>query len=369
MGPAVGKRLRHAIIGVGAAVFNGHRPGLQLETVELVGVSDVNAERGLPRAEQLGCPFFADYHTMLAQTRPDVAVIMAPHPFHAQMAIDCLRAGCHVLVEKPIAVQVAEADAMIQTAEQAGRLLAVCFQQRLRPEVRAAHKLIAEGRLGAIQHVAMSVTWMRPAIYYRLAPWRGTWTGEGGGLLMNQAPHNLDLLCHLAGMPSRVFARTRTTLHRIETEDTVQAMLEWPNGAMGSLHASTAEVGPPERLEIVGTGGYLRIGQGALELQQPALDVQQYLVESSEPYSAPPLHPAPVELDPGAGDHVAVYRNLHEAILHGAPLNADGGEGRMSLELANAMIYSSYTGHAVDLPLDRQKYAALLAELQAQSGR
>jgi predicted dehydrogenase len=268
-------------------------------------------------------------------------------------------------VEKPMAIQVAEADAMIEAAAQAERLLAVNFQQRHRPEVQAARRLIQQGHLGEIQHVDLAVMWTRTAVYYGLNAWRGTWAGEGGGVLMNQAPHDLDLLCYLMGGPARVVAWTRTLLHQIETEDTVQAMLEWPNGALGSLHASTAQAGPPQRIEIVGTGGTLRIERGELVFHQFDTDLREHVAQSPQPFSAPTLHPVPVELEPGAGDHVSVYRNLHQAILHGAPLSADGAEGRMSLELANAMIYSSHTRDEVELPLDRQRYAALLDELRA----
>jgi predicted dehydrogenase len=360
--------LRHVVIGVGAGVLVAHRPALQWETVEAVGVCDVNAELGKQRANEFGCAFFLDHRTMLAETQPDVAVILTPHPFHASIAIDCLEAGCHVLVEKPIAVQVAEADAMIEAAEQAGRLLAVNFQQRCRPEVQAARRLIQEGELGLVQRVDMAETWTRTAAYFGQGSWRATWDGEGGGVLMNQAPHSLDLLCYLIGMPSRVVAWTRTLFHQIETEDTAQAMLEWPGGAWGSVHISTAEAGQPQRLEILGTKGCLRIGGGnsKLTFQQFEADLREFLPTSPSPFSPPAMQPVPVELGPGAGNHLAIYRNLHEAILQGTPLIADGVAGRMSLELANAMIYSSYTRREVELPLDRRAYSALFEELKAQ---
>ncbi len=357
--------LKHVIIGIGAGVFGMHHPAWQLETVQVVAGSDVNAKSGRRNADALGCAFYTDHHTMLAETQPDVAVILTPHPLHAQIAIDCLEAGCHVLVEKPMAVQVAEADAMIEAAARAGRLLAVNFQQRHRPEIQAARRMIQEGHLGEIQHLDMTAMWTRTAAYYHSGGWRATWTGEGGGVLLNQAPHDLDIICYLLGMPKTVVAWTRTLLHPIETEDTVQAMLEWPNGALGSLHASTAEAGIPQRLEIVGTGGSLQVGHGVLTFQRTETDLREFVAQCPERFAQPKLIPTPVELEPGTGDHVAVYCNFHDAILHGAPLMADGVEGRMSLELANAMIYSSYTHSEVELPLDREKYAALFEDLKA----
>ena len=340
-----------------------HLPALQLETVELVAASDVNAGLGQQRAKELGCAFYVDHCEMLAETRPDVVVILTPHPFHAPIAIDCLQAGCHVLVEKPMAVHVAQADAMIEAATRTGRLLAVCFQQRFRSEIRTARELIRQGQLGAIQRVDVMTTWTRTAAYYRSGAWRATWTGEGGGVLLNQASHDLDLLCYLVAIPCRVVAWTRTLLHPIETEDTAHAMLEWPGGALGALHVSTAETGQRGRFEIVGTGGSLQIEPGKLTLRQFAPDLREFVVQSAEGFARPESRPIPIELEPGAGDHLSIYRNLHEAILHGIPLVADGVEGRMSLELANAMIYSNYTHSEVELPLDRQAYAALFQDL------
>ncbi|MGH3088862.1 MAG: Gfo/Idh/MocA family protein, partial [Rubrobacteraceae bacterium] len=181
------RRLRHAIIGAGAGILKAHLPALASEDVELVAVSDVNEEKGNLRAEELGCDFYANHRDMLAAERPEVSVILAPQPFHALIALDCLEAGSHVLVEKPMAVSLDDADAMIEAAEAANRLLAVNFQQRFRPEARAARRLIRDGELGDIQRVAMTRYWTRPAAYYETAPWRAVPAVEGGGLLMNQA--------------------------------------------------------------------------------------------------------------------------------------------------------------------------------------
>jgi len=359
------KRLRHVIIGVGAGVLNMHRPALALETVELVGASDVNAEVGAARAAELDCPFYGDHREMLADTQPDVAVILTPHPSHAPIAADCFAAGCHVLVEKPMAVHVAEADAMIEAAGRAGRLLAVNLQQRHRAEVRTLKRLIQAGWLGRVQHVDFVAAWPRMARYYRLVGWRGTWAGEGAGVLLNQAPHNLDLMGHLMGLPERLVAWTRTTLHDIETEDTAQAMLEWPGGALGSFHISTAEAGRPERLEVVGTAGHVQLVGRELRAFRLEQDLRTFMQEAEHPFAAPASQAAEVEMETGSGDHTAVYRNLHAAIQGAEPLAADGREGRMSLELANAMIFSSFTKREVELPLDRERYAALLAELKA----
>lgn len=358
--------LRHVVIGVGASVYGMHAPALHLETSQVVGACDIDPARGQPRAEELGVPFYTNYAPMLADLQPDVAVIMTPHYCHAQIAIDCLKAGCHVLVEKPMALEVAEADAMVNAARGAGKLLAVNFQHRQRPEVRAAKRLLTEGALGTAQRLESVMPWPRTAAYYRQGTWRATWWGEGGGVLMNQAPHDLDLVCHLLGSPARVSAWTRTRVHAIEVEDTAGALLEWDSGAIGFLYASTGEGGPKGEVRVVGTGGALCIGSGTLDFEQFEPDAAQYLRETSEIWGSPKMQAVPVELEDRRGDHPAVYRDFHAAILHGAPIAADGTEGRKSLELANAIIYSSKTGRPVDLPLDRGQYAALLAELKGK---
>jgi predicted dehydrogenase len=361
-------QLRVVVIGAGAGVFNMHRPALQQAMFNVVAISDIKTDPGQQRAEGLGCAFYTDYQLMLAEMRPEVAVILTPHPLHARIAINCLEAGCHVLVEKPMAIQVSEADEMIVTALENKRLLEVVFQQRFRPEIRFAERLIEEGRLGDIQHFEMNVTWTRANSYFTMAPWRGTWKGEGGGVLMNQGSHNLDLLCHLMGLPVRVIAWTKRLLHTIETEDTAQAMLEWESGALGTIHISTAEVPQPEYIKIAGTGGVFEIVDGRPTLQILDTDLKEYVKTSVDGYAKPAMHEEKVELPTETkGQHSDVYRQFYDTILTTKDYTATAIRGRMELELANAMIYSSFTREEVLLPLERQAYAELLQQLQGGS--
>jgi predicted dehydrogenase len=358
--------IRFAVIGVGAHVFNMHAPAIRSSNLELVGVADVNRQAAEQRAEELGCPAFTNYRDLLSATRPEAVAVLVPHPLHATIAVDCLEAGAHVLVEKPIADEVAEADRMIATARGVDRRLAVNLQHRTRPEVRAAKRLVEDSRLGTVQRVQMSAIWTRTARYYQMAGWRGTWRGEGGGVLMNQAPHSLDLVCHLVGQPRRLNAWNRTLFHAIETEDTASAMLEWPNGALGSLLVSTAMAGEPERLEIAGTRGVLLLTRGRLRFWQADQDLSEFLATSPEPFGKPGQRAVEVDVDveAGGGAHDAIYANFVAAIERGTPLVADGAEGRLSLELANAMIYSSVTHEQVDLPLNRAAYNHVLTNLR-----
>ena len=363
------KPLRFAVIGVGAGVFSMHFPAVKQAFVAMVGACDIREEPGQQRDAMLDVPFYTDYRQMIDELKPDVAVVITPHYCHAEIAIYCMEAGCNVLGEKPMALEVAEADAMIETARRTGKLLAINFQHRQRPEVRAAHQLIQEGRLGKLQRLNMVTPWPRSAAYYGQASWRATWHGEGGGVLMNQAPHDLDLVCHLMGRPDAVVAWTRTTLHHVEVEDTATALLRWDGGdgagATGYIHVSTAEAGPREDIEIVGTHGILKIGMGSLAFREYDQDVADFLLTTPEIWAKPSSHPVEIALEEGRGDHPAVYRNLHAAITAGVAIGADGESARMSLELANAMILSSKTGAEVRLPVDRAQYHALLDGLKA----
>jgi len=342
-----------------------HHPAQVSEGVNVVAVCDINVTDGKRWAAEIGCAFYEDYRTMLAETRPDVAVIVTPHPLHPSMTIDCLRAGCHVLTEKPMAVDVASADEMIAEADRTQRILAVNFQHRFRPAVERARALIEEDAIGPLVRTLSIEPWYRTAYYYRTATWRASWSGEGGGVLMNQAPHTLDILCHLAGMPRKVWGWTRTRYHAIEVEDTAQAMLEYPNGAPGYLTVSTVEAGMLPRVQIVGEKGALELVGNQLMVYRFTPSTREYMLASDEMFGKPQVRAETLDLPDTSGGHRAVYRDLHAAIAQGRPARADGRQGLMSLELANAITLSSYRGQPVALPLDRAAYSALLADLQA----
>jgi predicted dehydrogenase len=349
--------------GAGANIFSAHLRGLRAINAEVVAIHDAVEARARPVAETLGCRLCASVEELMAEPA-ELAVITAAHPQHADLAIAALAAGKHVLVEKPMAVEVAEADRMLAAAHAAGRVLAVAFQQRTRTEVREARRLIDSGTLGVLQRADVLATWPRRRSYFELAPWRGTWRGEGGGVLINQGQHDLDLLCHLAGRPARVAAWTRRQLHSIETEDTVQAMVEWEGGATGSIHISTAEVDLQQRIELTGTAGSLTVVPGELRLSARELDVRDFAASEGSPFGAPP-NAVESRYPGGGGSHEDLYRDLADALASGRPPVAPGGEAIVPLELANAVLHSSVTGEAVRLPLDRSAYSRLLGSLRA----
>jgi predicted dehydrogenase len=355
---------RYVLIGCAARVAEAHLSALAELPVRLVGASDIDAERGPLRAEAIGCPFFVDHRAMLAALCPDVAIVATPPPHHAPIAIDCLQAGAHVLVEKPLADDVGEGDRAIAAARAARRLLGVNFPQRFRPAVEYARALVMRGELGRIMRVLSVDPWLRGAAYYRSAPWRATWKGEGGGVLLNQAPHAFDVLCHLIGSPARVWGMTRTRLHAVEAEDSAQAMLEYDGGAMGFVVASTVEAGTDKMLEILGDRAVLKITGDQVDVRR----FERPLCDHVASADRPPIEQHEVRvLAPTTRGFLAVHRDFLAALSEGRPPRCDGAEALMSLELANAIILSSIQEKPVSLPLDRAAYASLLAQLRSSA--
>lgn len=358
-----------ALIGAGG-VLKRHVSALEQLPGRIVALVDPDPSVAEPCARRLACPSYQDYQTMLQEMQPEVAVILTPPFLHAPLALACLQAGCHVLVEKPMALSIKEADEMIATAQAQRRLLGVVFQQRFRAEVLATKRLLEKGYLGQLQYLNLVVTCPRPGAYYQASNWRGTWAGEGGGVVMNQAPHALDLLCYLVGMPGRLVAWTHRQLHHMEAEDTVQAMLEWPAGAIGSLAASTAwasgEVAEPASeqctLHLIGTAGSFRLANGRLSVTRLKKDMRAFANEALQPF--PTSSPCAVPLPQSDGTHLSVYRHFCAALDSQPSQVITGTEARQSLELANGLLLSGQTGKQVAFPLNREQYASFLAEQQ-----
>jgi predicted dehydrogenase len=357
--------LRYGMIGAGV-VASMHLPAIaELAGVELVGISDLDQAQAEARAAEAGCPAFVDHRELLA-LEPDVVVVCTTHPSHPPLTIEALEAGAHVLVEKPIAVEARDADTMIDAAERAGRLLGVCFQQRFRPVIATARALVADGELGELVRVSIVDPLYRPNRYYASADWRGTWAGEGGGVLMNQAPHTLDLLCHLAGPPTKAWGLSRRRSQPMEAEDTATALVEYDNGAVGTLAVSTVEPGV-QRIELVGDRGRIEIVGESLAFQRFDPPISEHLPADVGMFEQPEIVSEDVVLLEGAGHHFDVHRDFAAAVRTGSALRVPASDARWSLELANAIVLSTHTGRAEPLPVDRDAYAALLADLR--SGR
>jgi predicted dehydrogenase len=355
--------LRYGVIGSGVVAPLHLQAIAALDDAELVGISSLDGESLAARAAEFGVPAFADHRRLLA-VEPDVVVICTPHPSHPALAIEALEHTAHVLVEKPLAVETREADAMIAAAERTGRLLGVCLQQRFRPVIAAARALVAGGAIGGLLRVSVVDPWYRPWSYFASADWRGTWQGEGGGVLMNQAPHTLDLLCHLTGRPSAVIGRSQRRVQPMEAEDTATALLEYDEGAIGTLVVSTTEPGV-QRIEIVGERGRIEVVGETIAFDRFEPSLPDHRATAPGMFDQPAVVREEVTLPPGRGDHLDVHEDFADAIRTGRAPRAAARDALWSLELANAIVLSTHTGARVPLPVDRDAYAALLADLRS----
>lgn len=356
--------LRVLVVGAGANVWRLHRKGLDAIGAEVVAVFDTDEARAKDVAAELDCAAATSLDRLLEHDA-GLAIILAPHPFHADTTIRCLRAGRHVLVEKPLAVTPGEADRMCAEADATGMQLGVSFQHRTRDEVVRARRLVRTGAIGELHRVDLVASWPRRSSYFQTAPWRGTWRGEGGGILINQGQHNLDLLCHIVGPPAAVHAYTRTAIQPSQTEDTVGGLAEWAHGALGSISITSAAVDETERIEIIGSAGRLRVLPGRLHLWRNTKDFREYWAEQGDPYESPEVAPV-VKWRGGGGTHVDLYRNLPLALSGVEPWVASGREAAETLELAAALILAGQTRQRVELPVDRVAYADLLSKLSAK---
>ena len=362
-----GNKVRLGIIGVGG-MGTAHCGSAQgVDEVQLTAVADIDPGRAKEIGEQFGVPYFPRHEDLLAEEIADAVLIATPHYFHPPIAIDAFEAGLHVLSEKPIGVRVGMAERMINAARKSGKVFAVMFQMRSTPAVRTARKLVESGELGEIKRTLLVSPEFRSQAYYDSGGWRATWSGEGGGPLMNQSPHIMDVFTLLGGLPFRVTGVTKTLMHDIEVEDHAEALLEYPNGACGYFYVSTCEVGPGRLIEIVGDKGKLRFEDGKLSFYRHEPSVSEFNRTNTAMWGGPKTEQVELELPECESGHAAILRNFARAILHGEELLSPGEEGIKSLELANAIMLSSHKGQPVDIPIDRQEFHELMEHLKSTS--
>jgi predicted dehydrogenase len=336
------------ILGGGNISETHARAAAETEGVRLVAVCGRNRQRVEGLCEAYGGQAYEDEAAFFDHRPLDAVLVGSPSGLHAAQGIEAARRGLHVLVEKPLDVTTERADALIEACERAGVRLGVFFQDRAAPDLRRLKGLIDEGRLGRPLLVSGSVRWHRPPEYYGGSRWRGTWELDGGGALMNQGVHTVDLLLWLLGDVASVYARAATALHSIEVEDTVAAALEFASGALGMLEAATsAYPGYPRRVVLTGTEGTV-IVEGdrvvAADLRTPLEEPFAAAAGSGESNAAAA---SPVVSD--VGGHRAILEDFVRAIRSGAAPLCDGREGRRSVELVRAVYESARTGRAITL--------------------
>jgi UDP-N-acetyl-2-amino-2-deoxyglucuronate dehydrogenase len=343
------KTFKIALIGCGRISKNHLEAIDKIDGLELVAVADNDAERAKQAGTQWKVPYFASYERMLAESKADVVTIATPSGLHPEQGVAAAKAGKHVVMEKPMAISLSGADALVQACDKAGVQLFVVKQNRLNPPVQLLKRAVDRNRFGRIYMASCTVHWARPQEYYDQAPWRGTWEFDGGAF-MNQASHYVDLIQWLMGPVESVMAKTATLARRIETEDTGIAILKFRSGALGTIEVTMLAY--PRNLEgsltILGEKGSVKIGGTAVnkiehwDFADP--DDDDKLIEGANT-SPPNVY--------GLG-HQGYYRNVLAVLRGEAKPDTDGRAGRKSLELILGIYESAKTGREVPLPLRAQ---------------
>jgi predicted dehydrogenase len=331
---------RLALVGAGNISHTHARAAATLPGVEIAAVCGRTMEKAARLASLYGAAAFDDYAALLAHPGLDAVVLGSPSGLHAEQGIAAVRRGVHVLTEKPIDVTLERADALIETARATGVTLGVLFQDRAQPSLARLRAAIASGRLGRPLLASARVKWHRPPEYYSGSSWRGTWALDGGGALMNQGIHTIDLLGWLLGPVRQVIARTATLAHDIEVEDTALAILEFATGALGTYEATTvAYPGYARRVEITTERGTVTIEHGrviAADLRDGGDDLVDPAV--GQPGGAS----TPVVSDASA--HAALMADFVAAARDGRPPLCSGADARRSMAIAQAVYESARTG-------------------------
>ena len=367
------RKVRLGLIGVGNIgsahvrnILEGKCPEL-----EITAVADRRESRREWAREQLpDAAVFTEGKDLISTGVCDAVLIAVPHYQHPPLAIDAFDHGLHVMCEKPAGVYTLQVREMIAAADRHPELtFGMMFNQRTNCVYRKLKEMIEAGELGGIKRMSWLITdWYRTQYYYDSGAWRATWDGEGGGVLLNQCPHQLDLLQWLCGLPVSVQAHCyEGKWHDIEVEDDVTAFLEVENGATGVFVTTTGDAPGTNRLEITGTLGKAVCEEDTLTFWRNAADEREWCVSCGEGFRKPDCEMIRVETDGENPQHPAVLNAFAANILRGEPLVADGREGIRGLMLSNAMHLSSWLGKAVTLPIDEELFLRLLTEKRRTS--
>ena len=361
-------KVKIGIVGIGSMGTDHVDHVIALPNTELTAICDRSFAL-LEADDYPDLPRYTSYERMLDAADLDAVIIATPHYDHPDMCLQAFERGLHVLVEKPIAVHVKEALRLLDGARAAKRdnpelIFAAMFMQRTWGQWRKVKSVIESGALGSLMRCTWIITdWFRTQYYFDSRSWRGAWASEGGGVLMNQCPHNLDLYQWFTGMPALVNGQVSFGKHhRIEVEDEVTAHFQHDNGMVGHFIASTGESPGTNRLEIAGDCGKLVYEHDELVLYRNEWPSSQHIREAPLKRGGKlPVSREAIAFDARrTNQHEWVIENFADAILNGADLIAPAEEGLNSVILNNAIILSAHKGATVSLPLDPQVYADLL---------
>ena len=360
-----GQKLRIGIIGFGgqgSAYVRLLKAGL-IKNAALGAVCDINEEKLNAQCEKFGitCPKFTSHNELLQSGAVDAVVVTTPHYFHPPIVIDALNAGIHAMSDKPAGVYTRQVKEMIAAADKHPELIfALMLNQRTNQVYNKMRTLIADGKIGEIKRVNWLITdWYRSQSYYDASPWRATWVGEGGGVLFNQAPHQIDLLQWIVGMmPAKIHSHCSFgKWHDIETEDDVTVYMEFPNGATGVFITSTADFPGSNRLEILGTKGKLVCTDGKkLDIYYSETDEREFNRTYQKGFGTPKAKKAVTFFRAVSGQHLTILNNFADAALGKKPLFVNGREGLNGVQIMDACLLSAWQNREVTLPIDDEEY-------------
>ncbi len=360
-------KVKIGIIGVGN-MGSAHVKSIgELEQIELAAICDRDKEKADKFAKQADCKAFYDAETLLTSGEIEAVIIATPHYDHTTLAIKAFECGLHVLTEKPIAVHKKDAQKMIDAHNKHPELkFAAMFQQRTLKAHKKIKQLIDDGELGELKRVNWIITdWFRSQRYYDSGGWRATWKGEGGGVLLNQCPHQLDLFTWFFGMPVKVWSKISIgKYHNIEVEDDVSTFCEFANGATGSFITSTGESPGTNRLEVTGDRGRLVLENGELKFKRTEVSVKEFCATSEESFAHAPLWDVIIPIAKDSGNpHKDIIEDFAKCILEDRAPYAPAEQGINSVEFGNAMLYSGLKGGIVEMPLNADAYEEMLMDL------
>ena len=360
------KQLGVAIVGSTGVIGQTHLDAInEIDNCKLVGVTARRQELVRQQASELKVLYFASLDEVFEDPDVDAIIIATPHPSHLDIALRAFQSGKHVLVEKPMAVTPSEADAMVDAARQSGKKLGVLFNNRFRADVKKLRELLLDGTLGDIYHASLVTAMLRTQDYFDRLEWRGTWEQEGGGVLINQGIHHLDLFQWLVGMPRSVVSVSKTYKHKIEVEDYVSAIFEYDSGMAATVHCNTLQAPGQQRIEIWGERAGVVLEGRNLTVQRLETPVQQFIdSDKTVEFTSPNAAVEAMSFESFGGTHAPAIEDFAQAVIDGRDPFVTGEDGRKSQELIAAMTLSSYKGERVELPVGRDEYDRMLEDLK-----
>ncbi len=360
-------KVRLGIIGVGNMGSSHIKNALKgmMPEIEITAVADIKPDRLEWAKEQLPeVKTFDTASALMDSGEVDAVLIATPHYDHPVLAIEGLEKGLHVMSEKPAGVFTKKVREMNAAADKSDKVFGIMFNQRTNCLYRKAHELVHSGKYGEMKRVTWIITdWYRTQAYYNSGGWRATWSGEGGGVLLNQCPHQLDLWQWICGMPEKITAVCHEgKWHDIEVEDDVMIYAEYANGATGTFITTTGDYPGTNRLEITLDRAKLICENGVLTVYELDQATSDYTANSEEGFGSIQYKIYEAELDGNNVQHPEVMNKFAGAILRGEPLTASGQEGINGLMISNAAFLSSWLGKTVSLPVDEDLFYEMLQE-------